>query len=77
MAFADDSPSDTPYRPYDPDTDSSATQIYVDSGAGKPTELSSASETVKQLTSRRLLRRYYIIPELADDARSIARACQG
>ena len=35
-ALADDAPADTPYKPYDPDAEKPATQIYVETAGGTP-----------------------------------------
>lgn len=58
-AWADDSPSDTPYKPYDPDDAHPATQIYVNTLAHGPKELSTLSDAVAQLRKKYTLVRYY------------------
>jgi hypothetical protein len=72
MAFADDSPSDTPYRPYDPDRDNPATQIYVQMPEGRAKELSEVSQPVRQLTSTYHLRRYYFPEDIRDRIAAVA-----
>ncbi|MCE9543966.1 MAG: HD domain-containing protein [Planctomycetia bacterium] len=58
-AFAHDTPSDTAYKLYNPDAEKPATQIYIESSAGKYVELSACSESVKQLAEKYTLVRYY------------------
>jgi HD superfamily phosphohydrolase len=54
-----DSASDMPYKPYDPDADNPATQIYVETAGGSPKELTTLSRPVKELTEKYTLLRYY------------------
>lgn len=62
--FASDSPSDTAYKPYDPDADKPATQIYLQNADGSQQELSRLSENVQNLTKPYRLTRFYF-PEIA------------
>jgi len=57
--FVDDTPGDTAYKPYDPDSDKPATQIYVQTTLGEIKELSKESRTVQQLGDPYVLLRYY------------------
>ncbi len=57
--FAHDKPGDTPYKPYIPDAEKPATQIYVQTHAGAMSELSRVSEHVANLTKKYTLTRYY------------------
>ncbi len=58
-AFAPDTPSDTAYKLYNPDAEKPATQIYVEAPGGTYQELSDRSDSVKQLTKKYTLVRYY------------------
>jgi hypothetical protein len=76
-ALADDTPGDTPYRPYDPDAEKPATQIYVESAAGKPEALSRTSGMVEVLTKKYTLVRYYCPEELRNELAAIAESKLG
>lgn len=66
FAFAHDTPSDTPYKLYNPDAEKPATQIYFETSGKRYRELSEWSESVKQLTSPYRLVRYYFPAEVRD-----------
>lgn len=66
--FADDSAGDTPYKPYDPDSDEPNTQIYVE----KTKELSKLSRPVAELTERYSLLRYYYPEDVQGKVTEIA-----
>lgn len=72
FAFECDSPSDVPYKPYDPDAEQPATQIYVDTIASGIKELGSQSEPVAQLKKQYSLIRYYFPEAVRDDILKIA-----
>jgi HD superfamily phosphohydrolase len=57
-AFAHDTPSDTPYKLYNPDAERSAIQIYIQTGDGYR-ELGEQSDLVRQLAKKYTLTRYY------------------
>jgi len=65
-AFAPDTPSDTAYKLYNPDAEKPATQIYVEASGGKYQELSDCSDSVKQLTKKYTLVRYYFPAAVRD-----------
>lgn len=69
-AFVDDKASDTPYKPYDPDAEKPATQIYVDTLEGRK-EMSTESEAVATLRKKYTLLRYYFPVLVRDDIDSI------
>jgi HD superfamily phosphohydrolase len=71
-AFAADTPSDTAYKLYNPDAEKPATQIYVEASNGKYLELSECSDTVKQLTKKYTLVRYYFPAEARADVHAQA-----
>ncbi len=73
-AFVDDTPADTPYKPYDPDAERPATQIYVEAPTGKPQEIRLLSDTIVQLRKRYELVRYYFPEGLRTDINAIAEA---
>jgi len=72
FAFECDSPSDVPYKPYDPDAEQPATQIYVDTIASGIKELGSQSEPVAQLKKQYSLIRYYFPEAVREDILKIA-----
>ncbi len=63
-SFVVDTPKDTPYKPYDPDSKKPNTQIYVENAAGEDQEISTLSPTVEQLRRQYELVRYYFPDEL-------------
>ncbi len=67
-------PADTPYKPYDPDAERPATQIYVEAPTGKPQEIRLLSDTIVQLRKRYELVRYYFPEGLRTDINAIAEA---
>lgn len=72
--FANDSPADIPYKPYDPDAEKPAEQIFVENVAGRPQEISAQSRTVAQLREQYELVRYYFPARLRTDLEGIARS---
>lgn len=70
--FVDDTPGDTAYKPYDPDSDKPATQIYVQTTLGEIKELSKESRTVQQLGDPYVLLRYYFPDSLRAKIEGIA-----
>ena len=71
-ALVVDAPADTPYKPYDPDAEKPATQIYVETAAGKPEPLSRTSGMVEVLSRKYTLIRYYCPAEIREDLQAIA-----
>jgi len=71
-AFADDTASDLPYKPYDPDNEKPARQIYVENGAGVAVEISTLSEPLTQIRKKYTLVRYYVPAEFRDEMERIA-----
>ncbi|HEX8296778.1 MAG TPA: HD domain-containing protein [Chthoniobacteraceae bacterium] len=72
--FGVDTPADTPYKPYDPDDDKPAAQIYVQSSAGRIVEISTISNPVDELKKKYQLTRYYYPPRFRDEVASVARS---
>jgi HD superfamily phosphohydrolase len=70
--FAHDSPADMPYKPYDPDADKPAEQIFVEDAAGRPRELSTLSQTVEELRRQYELLRYYFPERLRREIEATA-----
>ena len=70
--FAEDSASDTPYEPYQPDVEKPARQIYVENGAGQIVEISTLSDALVQLRKTYTVLRYYVPAEFRDELRRIA-----
>lgn len=73
-AFVEDTPGDTPYKPYDPDDDKPATQIYVESTLGDVRELSKQSRAVQVLRESYTLLRYYFPDMIRPEIEKIAQA---
>ena len=72
--FVDDMPSDTPYKPYDPDAEHQAPQIYVETGTGEICELSKVSETVQNLVRKYSMTRYYFPAKFRQQIGDIAKS---
>jgi hypothetical protein len=68
-----DSPGDTPYKAYDPDSAEPSTQIYVENMAGVPKEISTLSEPVAKLTKTYSMFRFYFPEFLRDDIIAIGK----
>ena len=71
-AFAFDKAADTPYKPYIPDTEQTAEQIYVVNPQGKLTELSERFKPAKELRQSFVKKRYYCPTSLRDPLRELA-----
>ena len=71
-AFAADTPGDTPYKIYDPDSEKPITQIYIETASGLK-ELSILSTTVATLKTEYTLIRYYYPPQFRQGIDRIAR----
>ncbi len=67
----DDSPSDTPYKPYDPDAEKLATQIYIETLAGGLQEIGRVSESIEVLKKKYSLLRYYFPERVREELSSI------
>lgn len=65
--FQMDSPGDTPYKAYDPDSEEPNTQIYVEDMFGTPKEISTLSEPVAQLTKTYSMFRFYFPAHLREE----------
>jgi uncharacterized protein len=72
--FIEDTPGDTAYKPYDPDSGKLVTQIYVETTLGQIKELSTESRIVQQLREPYALLRYYFPESLRSKIDPIARA---
>ena len=70
--FGDDTPADTPYKPYDPDAEKPAAQIYVEDGTGKVVEISTISDAVATLRKQYQLVRYYFPEQYRTQIQAIA-----
>jgi hypothetical protein len=77
LAFVSDTPADTPYKIYDPDSENPATQLYVQSSTGTIAELSNASAVVDVLRRRSTLLRYYFPAEARPRIEPIAHDLLG
>ena len=72
-SFVEDSPGDTPYKPYDPDDAKPATQIYAQTTSGEIVELSKQSSAVQVLRSKYSLLRYYFPKSIRTTIEKIAK----
>ncbi len=72
-AFPYETAADTPYKPYDPDVENPATQIYIQLPTGNIKELSRVSDPVDQLTKEYTLLRYYYPPSIRSEIEKIAK----
>src|SRR5205085_8845503 len=70
--FAEDSASDTPYEPYQPDVEKPARQIFVENGTGQVVEISTLSDALVQLRKTYTVIRYYVPAEFRDELHRIA-----
>jgi len=70
-----DSPSDTAYKPYNPDAETPATQIYISNPSGKQVELSQCSDNVKNLTKKYTMTRYYFPEAVREEILEKAAPC--
>jgi HD superfamily phosphohydrolase len=70
--FVEDTASDTPYEPYQPDVEKPARQIYVENGSGQVVEVSTLSDALLQLRKTWTILRYYAPAEFRDELRQIA-----
>jgi uncharacterized protein len=71
-AHVADSPSDTPYKPYDPDAEKPATQIYIETLADGIQPIGRVSESVDVLKKKYSLLRYYFPERVREELSSIA-----
>ena len=71
-SFVEDSAADMPYKPYDPDDEYPATEIYLESDDGKSKEISKTREVLKELKKRYTLLRYYFPSTLRSMIHDIA-----
>ena len=71
-ALVADSPSDTPYKPYDPDAQKPVNQILVASPTGGWQEISQASRSVSTIQKEYSLLRYYFPERIRGMVLSIA-----
>jgi hypothetical protein len=60
-------------KPYDPDSNTPATQIYVEGANGTPVEISQKAKSLKQLRETYELTRYYVPESIRDRIDKIAR----
>lgn len=70
--FADDSASDTPYEPYQPDAERPGRQIFVEDGDGRIVEISTLSDALVQLRKTYTVIRYYVPAEFRQELSRIA-----
>ena len=72
--LGEDAPSDTPYKPYDPDAEKPATQIYIDKEFGGQAEISTQSPAIETLKKQYSFLRYYYPGHLREDVHALVRA---
>jgi uncharacterized protein len=71
-AMVSDTPEDTPYKPYNPDAEKPANQIYVEGAAGRVEALAANSDIVQTLTKKYTLTRYYYPAALRVEIKALA-----
>jgi len=71
-SWVKDTASDTPYKPYDPDSGKPNDQIYIEDSLGNQVEFSTISNPVTELKKKYSLLRYYFPEELQIEIREIA-----
>jgi HD superfamily phosphohydrolase len=71
-AFVEDSASDTPYEPYQPDEERPARQIFVENSEGRIVEISTLSEALNQLRKTYTVIRYYAPASFREELTRIA-----
>jgi hypothetical protein len=71
-AFVQDSASDTPYKPYQPDEEKPARQIFIENGQGRIVEISTLSEALMQLRKTYTVIRYYAPASFRNELTRIA-----
>ena len=69
----EDRAADTPYKQYDPDDETPATQIYIENDAGKQVEIGTISKPVGELKTKQSLLRIYYPESIRDDIDAIAQ----
>jgi HD superfamily phosphohydrolase len=72
-----DAPTDTPYKPYDPDAEEPATQIYIEDTLGAVKEFGELSAGAKALKAKYGLLRYYFPAEHRGRIEEVAQRCFG
>ncbi len=72
FAFEHDAPSDTAYKLYNPDVEKPATQIYVEMPGTGRVELSTCLDTVREISRKYTLVRYYYPSVVRDVIRATA-----
>jgi HD superfamily phosphohydrolase len=68
-----DTPSDTPYQPYDPNQAPVGVHIYIEDENGVEYEISAVSAAIRALKKYDLVR-YYCYPEFREELKKIARS---
>jgi HD superfamily phosphohydrolase len=71
--WVEDSASDLPYEPYEPDADRPSRQIFVENGAGRIVEVSTVSEALMQLGKTYTVIRYYAPARFRDEMLTLAQ----
>jgi HD superfamily phosphohydrolase len=72
-AFVGDSPTDTPYKPYDPEDDKRMVdQIFIEGPAVRPQEISEVSRSIDTLQKAYSLSRFYFPGRIRDIMASVA-----
>lgn len=71
--FQFDTPADTPYKPFDPDEEQPAQQIFVNNHVGKPEEIGKQLDTLGPLRKKYSLTRYYFPEKYREGIARIAQ----
>jgi HD superfamily phosphohydrolase len=67
--FVEDTASDTPYEPYEPDAERPTRQILVENDEGRIVEIGQQSEALQQLSKTYTVMRYYAPAWLREEMR--------
>jgi HD superfamily phosphohydrolase len=73
--LGEDDPSDTPYKPYNPDAEKPATQIYIETEfGGQQVEIGTQSDAIETLKKKYSLLRYYFPERIRDKVIELSKA---
>jgi len=74
FTFIAETAADTPYKPYKPDSENPASQIYVENAEGKPIEISETAKGLQALREKMKFTRYYFPESVRDMIENVANA---
>jgi hypothetical protein len=71
-SFVSDRAADTPYKPYEPDDETPATMIYMETSTGDIEEISKKRKALRELKDEYTFYRYYYPESIRDEIDKIA-----